>query len=678
MYKFLNWVPDRLRSFLGIGVDVDVDVDVNSKSYQPLPDTETHIRLLTLLKGADPDTINCELEEVSLTGPGLKDYSALSYVWGPDTKERVIYIDGCEHWVSPQLFTMLSQLRCADKDQTFWVDAICINQRDEKEKTPQLKLMDKIYKKAERVVVWLREADDQSVYAVNCINNENIEEYKPARFLKGMVQILLRPYFSRTWCVQEFALNENSPELYVRRDKMVIWDKFYEAFGTLGLLEDAESAEGTRNWVQICDEDIDHGPETKRLILQWLLSSKPPNAASFRAGFIPMRNICQKKPVPINSGDPGQANTGDREQINTGDPEQTKTKDAERCHPNRGLRSTLPALQSLQVSYPEDKINGGRGLLSTHYADELEKIAPVKTDKPADQLYREASKYLLEIEKVLLYGYFDLLQNTHPEQPSWVLDFNSPRSHPLLADHGAEDEIASNGFKCDGTILEVDGIEIGTISGLVGPLIIPPRVIPSEFPSFLRLYAWIVYAILYFQKAENGNTDKYNTAKVLTHNFFLLTNFRSILGKIERLMPGKEMRKELWKTLLATASSNVRFLGQDETFEAAYNDLMETEIQNWKLIEHKPRRTLFTNMAMALYQRLFFRTKDGCYGISEMGIKIKDGLKGDKIVLLFPPAYCPFIVRPKGDNTYQLVSVAYIPPKLRKSATKQPTKFILV
>lgn len=42
----------------------------------------------------------------------------------------------------------------------FWIDAICINQKDKMEKSKQVRLMESIYRSANRVIVWLGESDD--------------------------------------------------------------------------------------------------------------------------------------------------------------------------------------------------------------------------------------------------------------------------------------------------------------------------------------------------------------------------------------------------------------------------------------------------------------------------------------------------------------------------------------
>ena len=43
----------------------------------------------------------------------------------------------------------------------FWIDALCINQDDNTEKSQQAAIVDEIYSKAESVVVWLGLTDEQ-------------------------------------------------------------------------------------------------------------------------------------------------------------------------------------------------------------------------------------------------------------------------------------------------------------------------------------------------------------------------------------------------------------------------------------------------------------------------------------------------------------------------------------
>lgn len=50
---------------------------------------------------------------------------------------------------------MLHRLRDTEDRRLLWIDAICINQQCDKEKTSQVKIMGQIYRNAARVIVWL-------------------------------------------------------------------------------------------------------------------------------------------------------------------------------------------------------------------------------------------------------------------------------------------------------------------------------------------------------------------------------------------------------------------------------------------------------------------------------------------------------------------------------------------
>ncbi|KAH7165242.1 heterokaryon incompatibility protein-domain-containing protein [Dactylonectria macrodidyma] len=98
-------------------------------------------------------------------------YSALSYVWGdPNERENIV--------VNSQLVSVTknleSALRCGPDlqkihpgpDRTFllWVDAICIDQTNTRERVAQLSLMAKLYQDAECVFAWLGSEDRDDAF----------------------------------------------------------------------------------------------------------------------------------------------------------------------------------------------------------------------------------------------------------------------------------------------------------------------------------------------------------------------------------------------------------------------------------------------------------------------------------------------------------------------------------
>lgn len=134
-------------------------------SYRPLsPDS---IRLLRLLPSEERNApIQCQLIDYSLQKPGRHPYDALSYVWGSTDNPRFISVGKHDLPVTENLHKALSHLRYDKFERILWVDALCINQEDEREKERQIPLMPRIYGQATSVIVWLGEAADNSDLAI--------------------------------------------------------------------------------------------------------------------------------------------------------------------------------------------------------------------------------------------------------------------------------------------------------------------------------------------------------------------------------------------------------------------------------------------------------------------------------------------------------------------------------
>lgn len=84
-------------------------------------------------------------------------YEALSYAWGAEDSEQFLYVDSRPLKIRCNLRDALRRLRFNDRPRTLWVDAICINQKDDREKTVQVREMGRIYRSAYQVIVWLGE-----------------------------------------------------------------------------------------------------------------------------------------------------------------------------------------------------------------------------------------------------------------------------------------------------------------------------------------------------------------------------------------------------------------------------------------------------------------------------------------------------------------------------------------
>ncbi|KAF2001693.1 hypothetical protein P154DRAFT_158008 [Amniculicola lignicola CBS 123094] len=91
-------------------------------------------------------------------------YVALSYTWGTQAQLRTVIVDGQRLSIHNNLADALSGMYSGIVSSTmlFWADAICINQRDIQERSSQVRLMDALYRGAERVAIWLGNAFEGS------------------------------------------------------------------------------------------------------------------------------------------------------------------------------------------------------------------------------------------------------------------------------------------------------------------------------------------------------------------------------------------------------------------------------------------------------------------------------------------------------------------------------------
>lgn len=93
-------------------------------------------------------------------------YDAISYVWGndADSPSRQITCSGVKLAITQNCYNALYTLHRNFGICKIWVDAVCINQKDDEEKEDQIPLMRDIYGKSRRAYIWLgygtRESDE--------------------------------------------------------------------------------------------------------------------------------------------------------------------------------------------------------------------------------------------------------------------------------------------------------------------------------------------------------------------------------------------------------------------------------------------------------------------------------------------------------------------------------------
>ncbi|KAF7541275.1 hypothetical protein G7054_g732 [Neopestalotiopsis clavispora] len=121
--------------------------------YDPFDLDSPGFRLLRLQGGTGP--LRCHLFQAYLDDEKLVPYEALSYCWGSDKLTHSILLNDKVLEVTSNLCVALKHLRFPDRDRILWIDAICIDQGNVRERGHQVDHMGHVYRHADQVLFWL-------------------------------------------------------------------------------------------------------------------------------------------------------------------------------------------------------------------------------------------------------------------------------------------------------------------------------------------------------------------------------------------------------------------------------------------------------------------------------------------------------------------------------------------
>lgn len=188
--------------------------DTNS-FYRPLAE-EGEMRILSLHPGASSSPVICTLATHKFSSNGVinPDYDALSYMWGSEENMEMVILNELHFPVRRNLFLALQHLRSPTQPLCFWIDALCINQEDLRERAHQVAHMSQIYSLASTVRTWLGLAgpDVLSVNPLFWNAHQNSQTYESVLYTstqtqkEGLEIICNNPYWSRLWIIQEIVL----------------------------------------------------------------------------------------------------------------------------------------------------------------------------------------------------------------------------------------------------------------------------------------------------------------------------------------------------------------------------------------------------------------------------------------------------------------------------------------
>ena len=561
------------------------------------------VRLLYLSK--DGDEMTSKLSAFSIDK--LPEYHALSYTWDGQIRDRNIECDRASLAVTSNIQIILPYLLQRYGNHYLWIDAVCINQDNVKEKNVQIPLMRTIYSKAVAVDVWLGVGD--------AIIHKAIKEV-PAMLPKmskfdgrlglddsrlssqglpvssspvwcGIHDLLSKSWFSRVWVFQEAVLS--------KRLEVLCGDQAIEANTLISFVQglSSESMSGLTRGGQVEPGNV--AVTRGMAMLQKISLYMRWRAIDQRFSFLTLVEIGR---------------------------ELSATKDV-------------------------DKVYGLLGLAP----DSLRVQLDIDTAKSPAEVYVEVAKYDIANEPIL-----NILQLASSNQPlaglpSWCPNFAGPRKTSTLGGHargyhaGFEDRIYDS-FPFQATIsqtnnlLELRGSPLDEVTEVIEPgwsWIQSPEIAPNLAAASQTLVWENKCLKLSQQTYHSGSSDTVPEPHWRT----LIANKLNE----EKCVSDQQEAYALMRLSLAIVSAKARQPERAHEIGTTMTDAQARAVEDYMRAAQA-----------ACNGRCFFNTRDGRIGLGERGVKVRD------LVYVVLNAWTPFILRPnkRVAATYRLIGEAYV------------------
>jgi len=586
--------------------------------YQRLDFERFQLRRLSLSPGDFHDPIRGALETVSLGN--CPKYDALSYVWGKDMAPTPIILGGTEITITENLETALRHLRHGQTSRWLWVDAVCIDQSDVVERAEQVKLMNRIYRSASTVLIWLGPNADDSDTVMRKIQIFDKQSWQTYNFQVGLMEILYRPWFTRIWVLQEFLLGKN-PRIGCGTI-WVPWVSFLYAWAHYGLDGPAIDEQYKKQIREAITETF-HPPWLQQ-IAQNITASEPFVGSVILLGLQGVFEGNFWQPLGFHTElellrDIEENPTLWSARYTLMRYHQYESPTAKTCWRNLGLKRIIPlqyhnflwhsrgtlqnrkslsfvsilkGTMNLRSTDPRDKIYGILGLVS----DEARQAIPVDYERAPEWTFVPTMEYIIKHEPDGL-SLLGLIWRTRPFKisfPSWVADFtisadtidsHSPillrGSCPNAAWKWPQDVEISN----DHTTLSASGISFGQVKELI--------------------------------RFTEGDSQAY------------LKQFQDVQSLVTRECP---LNEPLWRTLIGVHNTGEAAVDPEMPLAQRFKVLMgssdtQTDSKNSVALAQK---MLHDSILPIVRGRTFFVTDLGFAGISTAGIE-----NGDTIGFIF-------------------------------------------
>ena len=416
------------------------------------------IRLLLLHPGGASDKLICSLLYASLNDSTLK-YEVVSYTWGEPQPAEIIELEGLPFSIRPNLGSFLYQVRGEDSARLIWVDAVCINQDDDDERSSQVRIMTRIYEQASYVRVWLGPEAQGSSLAMSLIreltetSDDSFESNEAAWNVQEDAARILYDYYLALEGPEE--LDQKIAAAYKKDGSNKQWIAFYDLL---------DRPYWTRVWVfqeLICAKRIvvtcgASWVDWRELVL--VLRNAAESDEEELRGFGLLRN---GSPLVV------QQLRGARGVSKLENPPSGIEKVKFNGHVK--LSRLLISQRERECTVPKDRVYAMLGIASETSSGAF----PVDYHMDVYETYRSLFQFLAtehgDLDSLSASG----IGSSDSKRPSWVPDWNEAPSttslHIILANVGlsACRSLAFMGdFSYDGRILNADGIGIDTVHKL--------------------------------------------------------------------------------------------------------------------------------------------------------------------------------------------------------------------
>lgn len=215
-------------------------VKTETFKHERLPNASAYIRLLEVVSVDETRDIKVHCKLTTWMKAHMPAYTAISYTWGDPRLLTDILVNGKRMEVRRNCEDVLRQ-PCREKSgyffwnkgDYFWIDAICINQTDNEEKSFQVANMGRVFMGASRTLACVGRHENDSEFLFEmlhqhrtfwahcCATRYDVEklpgrllrilrfESTMIRLLSALRLFLKRPYFYRVWIYQELFFGQN-------------------------------------------------------------------------------------------------------------------------------------------------------------------------------------------------------------------------------------------------------------------------------------------------------------------------------------------------------------------------------------------------------------------------------------------------------------------------------------